>query len=63
MSTILKAVDKTATMERKKEKRVRQIRITEKTYQELIKLGSMTDDFEDVIDRLLKEHKGRAQKD
>ncbi len=63
MSTMLQAVtDKAAVMERKKEKRVRQIRITEKTYQELIRLGSMTDDFEDVIARILKHYKETAQK-
>ena len=46
-------------LERKKPRRTKQIRITEETYQELIKLGSMTEDFEDVISRLLKERKGR----
>jgi hypothetical protein len=62
MSTILRAVeDKTAGMERKKEKRTRQIRVTERTYHELMKLGSMGDDFEDVVSRLLKYYKDREQ--
>lgn len=41
----------------KKERRARQIRITEKTYNELAKLGDVTDDFEDVVARVLKFYK------
>ena len=58
----LKLKAETVLLERKKPKRTRQIRVTEETYQELIKLGSMTDDFEDVISRLLKERKAREPK-
>jgi predicted CopG family antitoxin len=55
MSTILQTVKETVVA--KKERRARQIRITEKTYNELAKLGDVTDDFEDVIARLLKHYK------
>lgn len=66
MKTLLKpAIDKKSTAEMvrplvKKEKRTKQIRITERTYDELIKLGNMADDFEDVIARLLKEHRDKS---
>jgi DNA gyrase/topoisomerase IV subunit A len=46
----------------KKERRARQVRITERTYNELAKLGNVTDDFEDVIARLLKHYKETATK-
>jgi hypothetical protein len=46
----------------RKEKRARQVRITEKTYNELAKLGDVTDDFEDVIARLLKFYKEEHRK-
>jgi predicted CopG family antitoxin len=46
----------------KKERRARQTRITEKTYNELAKLGNVTDDFEDVVARLLKHYKETGQK-
>jgi predicted CopG family antitoxin len=46
----------------KRERRARQIRITEKTYNELAKLGDVTDDFEDVVARLLKYYKDREQR-
>jgi predicted CopG family antitoxin len=55
MSTTLQTVKETVVA--KKERRARQIRITEKTYNELAKLGDVTDDFEDVIARLLKHYK------
>jgi hypothetical protein len=40
----------------KREKRTKQIRITERTYDELAKLGNVKDDWEDVISRLLKHY-------
>ncbi len=46
----------------RKEKRARQVRITEETYNELAKLGDVTDDFEDVIARLLKFYKEEHRK-
>jgi hypothetical protein len=45
----------------KKPKREKLIRITDATYGELMELGKMGDDFEDVIARLLKEHKERQK--
>ena len=36
--------------------------ITEKTYNELAKLGKVTDDFEDMIARILKHYKETAAK-
>jgi hypothetical protein len=60
MSTTLQAVQKNEEVMR--EKRTKQIRITEKTYKELAKLGDVTDDFEDVIGRLLKHYKETAAK-
>jgi predicted CopG family antitoxin len=41
----------------KKVRRSKQIRITDKTYEELAKLGDVTDDFEDVVARILKFYK------
>jgi hypothetical protein len=61
MSTTLQAVKNKGMDATKKERRTKQIRITEKTYRELAKLGDVTDDFEDVVARLLKEHKEREQ--
>ena len=42
-----------------KPKRTKQIRVTDETYSALMELGKMGDDFEDVISRLLKEHRDR----
>jgi hypothetical protein len=44
------------------ERRAKQIRITEKTYNELAKLRDVTNDFEDVVARLLKYYKDREQR-
>lgn len=41
----------------KKPKREKLIRITDATYRQLMEIGKMGDDFEDVIARLLKEHR------
>jgi hypothetical protein len=40
----------------RKEKRGKQVRITDKTYNELAKLGDLTEDWEDVIARILKHY-------
>ena len=45
----------------KKPKREKLIRVTSETYEELMSLGKMGDDFEDVISRLLTEHRERQQ--
>lgn len=46
--------------EHKKEKRDKLIRVRSKTYDDLVDLGqSMLDDFDDIISRLIKEHKER----
>ena len=44
--------------EHKEEKRDRLIRVRSRTYDDLVSLGeSMLDDFDDIISRLIKEHK------
>lgn len=44
--------------EHKDEKRDRVIRVRSKTYEDLVKLGqSILDDFDDIVSRLIKEHK------
>ena len=44
----------------KDEKRDRLIRVRSRTYDDLVELGqSMLDDFDDIISRLIKEHKDR----
>jgi hypothetical protein len=67
MSTRLQAVEKMAgggggEEVTRREKRSKQIRITDRTYKELAKLGNVTDDFEDVITRLLKHYKETTKK-
>ena len=56
MSSTVQATELQTAMA-KKERRARQVRITEKTYNELAKLGDVTDDFEDVIAMILKFYK------
>jgi predicted CopG family antitoxin len=46
----------------KKERRAKQVRITDEAYNEPAKLGDVTDDFEDIIARLLKYYKERESK-
>lgn len=60
MGTTLQALQNDEKVMR--QKRTKQIRITEKTYKKLAKLGHVTDDFEDVIGRLLKHYKETAAK-
>jgi hypothetical protein len=44
----------------KDEKRDRLIRVRSRTYDDLVELGqTMLDDFDDIISRLIKEHKDR----
>jgi hypothetical protein len=46
--------------EHKKEKRDKLIRVRSRTYEDLVGLGqSILDDFDDIISRLIKEHKER----
>jgi hypothetical protein len=46
--------------EHKKEKRDKLIRVRSRTYDELVGLGeTILDDFDDIISRLIKEHKER----
>jgi hypothetical protein len=46
--------------EHKGEKRDKLIRVRTRTYEELVRLGeSILDDFDDIISRLIKEHKER----
>lgn len=57
-----KALQKTKELPRtpsKKPKREKLIRVTNETYEALMDMGKMGDDFEDVISRLIKEHKER----
>jgi predicted CopG family antitoxin len=59
MPTTIQAVKEAMA---KKERGAKRVRITDKTYNELAKLGDVTDDFEDVIARLLKYYKERESK-
>lgn len=50
--------------EHKEEKRDKLIRVRTTTYNDLVALGrSMLDDFDDIISRLIDEHKGRKHRD
>ena len=46
----------------KKDKRDKVVRIRTWTYEELAKLGTLTDDFDDVISRLLEHYKKNEKK-
>jgi hypothetical protein len=46
--------------EHKEEKRDKLIRVRSRTYDDLVALGeTILDDFDDIISRLIKEHKER----
>ncbi len=46
----------------RKEKREKVIRVRTWTYEELAKLGTLTDDFDDVVTKLLEHYKETAAK-
>ena len=63
MTRTIQALEETVTTPPiKKEKRDKVVRIRTWTYEELAKLGTLTDDFDDVISRLLKHYKEHPEK-
>lgn len=57
MKSLVSAATTTTIL--KKEPRKKLIRVTEKTYMKLAKMGDLTEDFEDVVARLLKYYEDR----
>ena len=63
--TTMQPIEKPETLTpRKKTKREKLIRVTDETYTKIAKMGDLTEDFEDVVARLVKfwedHHKERA---